>query len=227
MRSRKLERDPKAELVFAKQLEAMHRGVEYACLSGEYLEERSKLFRVVSRYIDELNKVRKYACPLSTNMLLSSIMESLLLALALQHGSAASKTKMWAKVLSDKNRQGERINPEVPLFHLAELIQLIAELKLLRTSGVHKDVDNLLCDLIFERLDQEFDRSLIEDTWDAKRNHDLMHKLRSFRNAVHPLQILAEQRKNDGTEFTVSIWLGIRLLKLLNVLSGFESPLIQ
>jgi hypothetical protein len=72
-----MERSNIGEDAFKQELAALHYGVRRICrLAGDYAEERQKLYKVALRYIDELNKVRKYACPLSTNMLLSSILES-------------------------------------------------------------------------------------------------------------------------------------------------------
>jgi len=218
-----MDRDQTVEPAFAKELEALHRGLRKTYdISGHYGEERKKLFEVASRYVDELNKVRKYACPLSTNMLLSSIMESLLLYLILQHADRATTTRTWLKVAT-QDRQGVRIDPSVPIFHLAELIQLTDELKLLRTSGVQKKIDDLVVEYLkklgFEGVPIALDR------WDAKRNHELMHKLRGFRNAVHPLQVISDRNKNDGMDFVVSMWIGLRLLVLLNEMLGFRSTL--
>lgn len=198
MRSKKMDRSKiGAEAHFEQELIALQKGLRSAYkASGSFAEERQKLRRVALRYIDELNKVRKYACPLSTNMLLSSIMESLLLVLILQRPSEAAKTRTWSKVLADTKRSGERINPEVPVFYLFELIQLANELKLLRTLGVHERVNRLLIEEQVEKYARStnvrVDTSAIQfDPVDAGRNLKLMHTLRGLRNSVHPVQIIS------------------------------------
>jgi hypothetical protein len=126
-------------------------------------------------------------------------------------------------VIKDTTRRGEKINPEIPIFHLAELIELVDDLKLLRTSGVQKKVTLLL----ISTIDPNLAARVQLETWDAKQNHELMHKLRSFRNAVHPLQIISNARKEEQSEFTTAIWIGLRLLVLLNEILGIESPLTR
>ncbi len=223
MRSKRMERSALGEDAFKRELDALDYGLRRGYkLVGDYSDERQRLYSVALRYIDELNKIRERACPLSTNMLLSSILESLLLALVLQHSVRARQTATWAKVIKEAPRRGEKISSDVPIFHLAELIQLVYELKLLRTSGVQKKVDLLLI--------QEMPSlaTMIQlNTWDANRNHELMHKLRIFRNAVHPLQVISNADKDEQSEFVTAIWIGLRLLVLLNEMLGIESPLTR
>src|ERR1700761_2164344 len=205
-----MDRSKTAEDAFEAELNALHRGIKHRRDSGEGLvEERNKLFRVALSYIDELNKVRKYACPLSTNILLSSILESLLLALILKHLSAARKSRVWELAEKDHSRKGERISKDIPALYFSELIEITDYLKLFRTSGLQQKVDLLICEDLFLFFNEEdrdhMTRQIRENTWDTKRNHELMHRLRSFRNAVHPLQVISRKAKVDSSEFVDTI----------------------
>jgi hypothetical protein len=231
MRSKKMDRSPTAENHFEHELLALQNGIRCTFKpSGRFAEECQKLMSVALSYIDELNKVRRYACPLSTNILLSSIMESLLLALILQRSYEAAKTRTWAKILQDTKRSGQRINPEVPVFYLAELIQIANDLKLLQTSGVQEKVGRIGLEEITEKYARKsnvhINTSNIQfDPVDARRNLDLMHTLRGFRNSVHPVHIISGGSKDEPGDFLTAIWNGLTLLILLNKIFEFESPM--
>jgi hypothetical protein len=199
MRSAKMDRSKTAEAAFATELASLHRGIRRMhSLNGEYADESKKLLRVSLKYIDELNKVRKYACPLSTNILLSSILES---------------------------RRRQRFSPEIPLFHFAELIELVDEMRLLRTTGVQKRIDTMHIDDLQKLFNIDCADLIKANTWDAKRNHELMHRLREFRNAVHPLRIISTCDTSSSTEFVTAVWIGLRLLAVLNDIFGFQSSI--
>ncbi|NYF90699.1 hypothetical protein RBB79_13895 [Tunturiibacter empetritectus] len=232
MRSKKMDRSKTAEGAFEAELNALYAGIRnMRGFEGDYLEDRKKLFRVTLSYMDELNKVRKYACPLSTNILLGSILESLLLALVLEHSSNARKSKVWEKAEKDQSRKAERISVDIPILYFSELIEITDNLKLFRTSGLQQKIDLLILEDVFPFLRGEnrdrMTRQVKENTWDAKRNHELMHQLRGFRNAVHPLQVISSKTKVDPDEFVKTVWSGLRLLVLLNEMFGFNSPLRQ
>jgi hypothetical protein len=226
MRSAKMDRSKTAEAAFATELASLHRGIRRMhSLNGEYADESKKLLRVSLKYIDELNKVRKYACPLSTNILLSSILEALLLALILQNSATARKTKVWIRVDKDESRRRQRFSPEIPLFHFAELIELVDEMRLLRTTGVQKRIDTMHIDDLQKLFNIDCADLIKANTWDAKRNHELMHRLREFRNAVHPLRIISTCDTSSSTEFVTAVWIGLRLLAVLNDIFGFQSSI--
>jgi hypothetical protein len=210
------------EDAFAIELDALNRGLIYL-VSGDSSSTRTGLYRVLSRYVDELNKVRKYACPLSTNMLLSSILEAVLLVQILEHSGDASKTTIWMKAAEETFKLGKRkaARPELPMLTLAELIQIADELKLLRTSGVQQKVDLM----ILKDLPASLREHILLSSWDAKRNHEVLHNLRSVRNSVHPMEMIGRDSGRTYDEYEIVIWRGLRLLLLLNVMLGIESPL--
>jgi hypothetical protein len=228
MRSKRMDRSKTAQDFFAAELHALDKGIRRMhSPSGSYVEERKKLFSVALSYIDELNKVRKYACPLSTNILLSSILESLLLALILQHSNAARKSKIWERAEKEQLRKGQKINEDIPIFYFADLIELADSLRLFRTLGIQDRIDALLIKDLLKSSGIDLSELVKENSWDAKRNHDLMHRLRNFRNAVHPLQIISSETRVDPNDFVKTIWTGLRLLTLLNEMFEIKSPLTQ
>jgi hypothetical protein len=209
---------------FAAELDALHRGLPYY-LSGPYASERMKLFKVVRRYTDELNKARKYACPLSTSILISSILEGVLFAKLLEREEAAAKTVTWQRAAEDKHRRQSAI-PGIPGLTLAELIQSANELHLLKTTGVQQTVDMLILETLPQGLSLPKDlRDFIaSESWDAKRNHQTLHSLRETRNAVHPLQLI-DKEMETYQQFEESIWQGLRVLLLINIILDIKSPL--
>jgi hypothetical protein len=216
MRSSKMRRFPLVEEPFAEELAALHRRLPNH-LSGPYATERGKLYDVVRYYTDELNKVRKYACPLSTRTLLSSILEAVLLAQILEKSEAAAKSNLWQRAAQDSHRRS--VIKGVPLLTFAELIQIASELGLLRTTGVQQRVDKLALESLPEL------RDLIKfQAWDAKRNREALHSLREVRNAVHPLEMI-DKPLNKPTQFEETIWNGLRILLLINVMLEIRSPL--
>lgn len=222
MRSAKMKRSKVVEDAFEGELVALWRGLPYR-LDGDHASVRRELYSVAGQYIDELNKVRKYACPLSTNMLLSSILESILLAMILEHSVEAAKSKTWIRAFEETFTFSRRRSPHpnLPMFTFAELIQIADELKLLRTSGVQQKVDLFL----LEGLPVSRRKYISLSSWDAKRNHEIMHNLRGIRNAVHPMEIITKDLKHDREDFETTIWMGLRLLLLLNVMLNIKSPL--
>ena len=225
MRSTKMRRSRIGEDAFEDELKALHHGLQFAPyrMSGDHISTRMELLLVAERYVDELNKVRKYACPLSTNMLLSSILEAVLLVLILEHSVQSAKTRIWIRA-AEEAALGRRkySKPEIPTLTLSEIIQIADDLKLLRTSGVQQKVDLLLLrDLLPTSLREHISTS----SWDAKRNHEIMHNLRSVRNAVHPMEMISKDAGRDYDEFAVAIWMGLRVLLLLNTMLGIKSAL--
>jgi DNA primase catalytic subunit len=228
MRSKRINRSETAEAAFEAELVALRRGIiGFRDLGGINVEERKSLFKVTLNYIDELNKVRKYACPLSTSILLSSIMESLLLTLVLRDPNAAKKasTKIWETADRYMKRKSERINPGIPTFHLAELIEIIDDLGLLRTKGIQSKI--IAMRIEDAGLDEHFDfTELLSDSRDAKRNHDLMHSLRNLRNAVHPTLVVASRKNDQADDFVNMTWMGLIVLALLNEMFSIRSPIV-
>jgi hypothetical protein len=204
-------------------------------IQGDYIEPRKSLLRVCLDYIDELNKVRKYACPLSLNMLLSASMESVLNVLVIENSRKASETRAWRRSEKELVKGAVRLVPEIPVFTLAGLIEVVDEIKLLKTRGVQNAVDNLILDsfrIKFPRLlgaedfIEELRNSLPIDALEAKRNHDLMHTLRGYRNSIHPLQVIQAEKKDGLGDFSLAILNGLRLIVLLEHLLEI-APVVQ
>ena len=116
MRSRKMDRSKRGEEAFAAELAALIGGIKRRrnTTTEPYAEKCNELLAAALKYMDELNKVRKHACPLSTNILLSSISESLLLSLVLQK-TDARRTRAWNQAENDSRRKGQRISSDVPV----------------------------------------------------------------------------------------------------------------
>jgi hypothetical protein len=223
MRSRKMDRLKPAEDAFGGELAALMKGVRRQEISGAYSKERKELFKVALRYMDELNKVRPYACPLSTNILLSSISESILLALILDNIERARVMRIWTKAENDKTRKGPRLNPDVPLLTFAELIQMADELRLLRTQGLQNKIDAIVCEKLgLADLGIGMPTLIPPDT---KRNREILHGLRDARNAVHPVKVVLSTTEESQQDFLSAVWKGLRICAALNQILGYGSPL--
>lgn len=221
MRSSRMRRSKVIEEAFAGELEALDRGLR-RYRPGMY-GTSAKLLQIARTYADELNKVRKYACPLSTNILLASIVEAVLLALILQDVERAAKTQGWKTAVQLASADSWRTSKEEshPTFSFAELIQIADQMGMLKTVGVQKKVDLLILDGLSSELRDYISLS----SWDAKRNHNALHQIRDLRNAVHPLKLVNSEGPRVYEQFEETIWNGLRILLLLNVLLDITSPL--
>jgi hypothetical protein len=218
MRSERKTRNKVLEDVFDKELSHFRRAL-YKWRINKRRE--SKIIEALDRYIDELNKVRKYACPLSVAILLSAIMEGVLFLRVGDEHEKASTTRTWQKNVA-KGEEG------ISNLSLTQLIQIADELLWLRSLGRQA----LVIQLQINFLRKEFpDLSNWKDPelpkWDAKLNSDTMHNLRKFRNRIHPNELGQASLKRDGDDFVEVLWEGLRLLVLLEYLIGVEPALAE
>lgn len=221
MRSKRLDSNPELEENFKIELSHLNRQLERLSVDDPQLRN---LKLVSLRYVDELNKVRKYRAPLSVSVLLSALMEALLNYICIQKQNKVLLTKAWKKTIERQQR-----NPKSPKHpYLAELIEVVDEMALLRSQGLQDKLISLY--LANPKNVWITDNPAIREAFqkgsnfgEAKGNYKSLHEMRELRNAVHPMTLIESDVRIDGSEFEAVLWRGLRLLLILEHLMGFES----
>ena len=102
---------------------------------------------------------------------------------------------------------------------------MVDELKLLRTSGLQNKIDAMAWEDLCTKMGRRFAMLPPSNSPDGKRNHDLLHDLKNSRNSVHPVLVVSTAASDSEQDFVGAIWIGLRILVLLNEIFGIESPL--
>jgi len=226
MRSDRKKRNEELEDAFDKELTHFSQSI-WGWRSANKFRNR-EISSTLNIYINELNKVRKYACPISTAILLSAIMEGVLLLRVLDEHELASKTSAWRKNTTPDDG-------DFPNFSLAQLILIVDELKWLRSVGRQALVSKFYLRTLIKQ--SRFMAGMVEKNkvisqvsfpeWDAKQNSVTMRNLRQFRNGIHPKELAKDKNRKAATDFIEVLWDGLRLLVFLEFLIGVEPFLAQ
>jgi hypothetical protein len=222
LRSQRFERWEPLEEAFHDELENFDRELAWSRIADSENKERLQaLIDASRRYIDELNKVRKYACPLSTSMLLGSLMETVFNYVCEAQPVKARQTPTW-KNWENKNKNR---NEAIPL---ALLIGVIDDMKLLRTQGITRAIFDLWGKWWISRYPLSElsgqSRGYEIPSRDARINSLRLHRLREWRNAVHPIKLIEHGKaKAKADEYIDVMFDGLALLLLLETILDFKT----